>query len=305
MPGWRRVGRPLEGPPQRPWAASHAALPAASAIDDHGFDLYFSPRDRQGRGHVARARVAATRGELRVESIDDDPVLAPGALGTFDDSGTTVSWLTSHGDRDFLYYTGWTRGVSVPFYFYVGLAVSDDGGASFRRVSEAPVLERNDVDPLLTASPCVLVENGTWRMWYVSCVRWEVVDGQPRHWYHVRYAESTDGVRWSRDGTVCVDFQDGEYAISRPCVLKDGDVYRMWFSSRGHTYRLGYAESRDGIAWERSDVAADLEPADSGFDSEMIAYPFVFDLGGKRHMLYNGNGYGATGIGHAVREEAV
>jgi hypothetical protein len=32
----------------------------------------------------------------------------------------------------------------------------------------------------------------------------------------------------------------------------------------------------------------------------MIEYACVFDVGATRHMLYNGNGYGATGIGHAV-----
>jgi hypothetical protein len=33
----------------------------------------------------------------------------------------------------------------------------------------------------------------------------------------------------------------------------------------------------------------------------MQAYPVVFDHLGVRHMLYNGNGYGETGIGYAVR----
>jgi hypothetical protein len=32
----------------------------------------------------------------------------------------------------------------------------------------------------------------------------------------------------------------------------------------------------------------------------MQAYPFVFDEGGRRYMLYNGDGYGRTGIGLAV-----
>ena len=36
--------------------------------------------------------------------------------------------------------------------------------------AEAPILERSEVDPYLTASPCVLVENRLWRMWYVLAV---------------------------------------------------------------------------------------------------------------------------------------
>ena len=45
--------------------------------------------------------------------------------------------------------------------------------------------------------------------------------------------------------------------------------------------------------------------ASSGdWDSEMQAYPAVFDNDGRRYMLYNGNGYGRTGIGWAVETDA-
>jgi hypothetical protein len=37
----------------------------------------------------------------------------------------------------------------------------------------------------------------------------------------------------------------------------------------------------------------------------MIEYPFVFDHDGERYMLYNGNGYGKTGIGPAVLSKIV
>jgi hypothetical protein len=34
----------------------------------------------------------------------------------------------------------------------------------------------------------------------------------------------------------------------------------------------------------------------------MIEYPCVFDFRGARQMLYNGNAYGATGMGRATLE---
>ena len=46
-----------------------------------------------------------------------------------------------------------------------------------------------------------------------------------------------------------------------------------------------------------------LDVSPSGWDSEMVCYPHVFDHKGKRYMLYNGNGYGRTGFGLAVLEE--
>ncbi len=104
------------------------------------------------------------------------PVLGLGPIGAFDDSGVTSSSLVHWEGRSYLYYTGWSRGVTVPFYLFAGVAVSEDG-APFRRASPAPLLERTAVDPYLTASPWVLVDNGVWRMWYVSAVRWTVEDG--------------------------------------------------------------------------------------------------------------------------------
>jgi hypothetical protein len=245
--------------------------------------------------------VRARAGGLEIAAIDPVPVLAPGRIGAFDESGVTVSCVVPDGGRTLLYYTGWTRGESVPFYFYAGAAVSEDGGETFTRVSEAPILERNAVDPFLTASPCVLRDGGRWRMWYVSCVAWEERPDGPRHRYHLRYAESDDAIAWRRDGRVAVDFADAsEYALARPCVRREHGRYRMWFSARGAAYRLAYAESADGETWKRLPCAPLLGAETDGWDAEMSAYPWVVDAGGARHLLYNGNGYGRTGIGYAT-----
>jgi hypothetical protein len=299
---WRRRGLLLPAPLGAPFAESHAALPTpAPAVA--GWDLYVAARDDEGRSQVARLPLHEANGELMVGGPADGPALGLGQLGAFDDSGVTPSCVVDDGDRRLLYYSGWSRGVSVPFYFYVGLAASDDGGVTFRRVSPAPILERNDVDPFLTASPSVLVEGDSWRMWYVSATEWSVVDGEPRQRYHVRYAESRDGVHWRRDGRVCIDYRgDDEYAIARPCVVRDGDRYRMWFCARGATYRLGYAESDDGLSWERDDSAIELAGDPGEWEREMEAYPYVFATEGVLNLLYNGNGYGRSGVGWATLE---
>jgi hypothetical protein len=227
-------------------------------------------------------------------------VLGPGPLGSFDDAGVTSSCLVRSRGLTLLYYTGWSLGVSVPFYLQSGLAVSEDG-RRFRRVSTAPLLDRCDADPYLNASPWVIVEGRTWRMWYVSATEWVRRGTDVRHRYHIKYAESTDGFRWERRGRVCIDYRSArEYAFGRPCVIREGGIYRMWFSARGQAYRIGYAESRDGVTWRRDDAAGGLPPASSGWDAEMTTYPHVFRHQQRLHMLYNGNGYGATGIGLAL-----
>jgi hypothetical protein len=300
LPGvvWENRGLLLPAPLSAPWATSHAALPHAEALPDGRARLYFSSRDTRGRSQIGRAELdLATGAEPRV---GDEPLLGPGPLGAFDDNGVTTSCLVRDGDRQLLYYTGWSLGVTVPFYLSVGCAVSRDGGETFSRASRAPILDRTEVDPFLTASPWVLVEGDLWRMWYVSGAGWSLVEGSPQQRYHLKYAESRDGISWERNGVVCVDFRDEhEYAISRPCVVKDRDRYRMWFSARGDAYRVGYAESEDGIRWERKDELAGLESS-GDWDSEMQAYPAVFDHEGTRLLFYNGNGYGRTGIGWAA-----
>lgn len=280
------------------WLHSHAALPVVDQTES-GFRVYFSSRDERNRAHIG---FFETDPDLReVTRVSERPVIGPGPLGAFDDSGVTTSWIVNHDGKKYQYYSGWSRGVSVPFYFFVGLAISADGGETYERVSPSPILERNAIDPYLTASPCVLVENGRWRMWYVSGTAWEIKDERPRHRYHIKYAESSDGIEWRREGTVCIDYEsDDEYAISRPCVVRDGSLYRMWYASRGRSYRIGYAESKDGLKWTRMDQQSGIDVSDAGWDSEMLAYPYVFEHRGVYHMLYNGNDYGKTGIGLAV-----
>jgi hypothetical protein len=181
------------------------------------------------------------------------------------------------------------------------VAISENGGP-FERWSLAPLLERNAADPFLTASPFVLIGHGRWRMWYVSATEWRNTASGPRHHYHIRYAESSDGFLWHRDGRVAVDYDaEDEHAFARPWVVQDADQYRMWFAVRGERYRIAAAESEDGVTWTRRDTLG-LSPGEHAWESEMVEYPCVFDWNGRRYMLYNGNDYGRTGVGLAVFE---
>ena len=298
---WRKVGLVVPPPP---WAATHAQLPFA--VFGREERVYFSARDEQGRSRIGWADVDLDRPHRPPLAFAERPLLELGPLGAFDDNGVTGSCIVEHDGRLHLYYTGWSLGVTVPFTLAIGLAVSEDRGRNWARVSEGPVVGRDTSDPYLSASPWVRIEDGLWRMWYVSATAWRIEEGQPRHYYHIRYGESEDGIAWRRPGQVCIDFAPGEYAIARPCVVKDGGLYRMWYCSRGARYRIGYAESHDGLAWRRRDEHGGLAPSPEGWDSEMTAYPFVFDRGGARYMLYNGNHYGrhGTGLAALVEEDA-
>ena len=299
---WRKLG-PTLLPTARPaWMHSHAALPFAEPMQGSICRIYFSARDRLNRSHTGWVIIDLSE-PGRVLEISADPVLSPGSLGYFDDSGAMLAWICHQGDRRMLYYIGWNLGVTVPFRNAIGLAISD-GSEPFRRYSPGPIVDRTPFEPHFVGSCCVLPDSGLWRMWYLACVDWEMRNEKPHHRYHLRYAESTDGIAWRRTGAVAIGLRDSsEYAISRPSVVRDPDCWRMWYSHRGSHYLIGYAESPDGRAWTRHDDRAGIGLSPSGWDSEMIEYPHVFDQGGCRFMLYNGNGFGRTGFGLAMHEE--
>jgi hypothetical protein len=294
------------------WMVSHASVPVVDAINGRVLRIYFGTRDGSGHSHTSYFEVDAER-PSNILYAHDKPLLPLGKPGTFDDSGIMPSWIANHGNRKYLYYIGWNTEVTVPYRLAIGLALSNDGGKSFQKISEGPICDRSLDEPFFNTAPCVLTEGDRWQMWYVSCTGWELADEQLEPRYHVRYAESTDGISWKKTGQVCIDYDSDTGAIGRPCVYVEQGVYKMLYSYRGvrdyrtelsQSYRLGYAESADGLAWVRRDEEVGIERSESGWDSEMMEYCSLFQHQGQKYLFYNGNGFGKTGIGYAVQAES-
>jgi hypothetical protein len=286
---------------------THAQIPVADPLEGGIVRIYFGTRDEENRTSTGCVEVAAAE-PGRVLSVCQQPVLAPGPRGAFDDSGAMPSCVVSVGGRKLLYYIGWNRGVTVPYRTAIGLAVSNDGGKTFQRLFDGPVLDRNHLEPYFVTTPFVRVENGLWRMWYCGCTGWTIVDGRTEPRYRIHYAESSDGIVWRSANTVCIPYASADEANTRPCVVRDRGRYRMWYCFRGthgyrsageQAYRLGYAESPDGVRWQRMDHRAGLPCSPEGWDRDMIAYPFVYQHAGQWWLLYNGNGFGKSGFGYA------
>jgi hypothetical protein len=307
---WAKRGRIFHADGQFPWLAHHASVPVPDQIEDGRLRVYFGPRDAEGRTRVGFIEVDPEE-PSELLHIHERPALGLGKLGTFDDSGAMPCCTVDVGTEKYLYYIGWNRGVSVPYRNSIGLAVSTDGGVSFDRPYQGPIVDRSRTEPYFTTTPFVLRENGTWRMWYSSGTGWLEVHGRPEPLYEIKYGESADGLEWTRDGATCIAPRSPTEANTRPWVVRDGDAYRMWYcyrdsvdyrTNRRKGYRIGYAESRDGIEWTRKDEEAGITVSEEGWDSQMIEYPSVYDHLEARHLLYNGNGFGESGIGHAVLE---
>ncbi len=299
MANWKKLGLIITPRTDLWWMQTHAMIPTVEKLKGPLFKIYFSGRDKENRSHIGTTVIDMSQNGKIIE-FGKEPVLTLGALGCFDDNGVTPSCIVKENDLTFLYYIGWNKGATVRMHLYGGLAISTDNGKTFQRYSKAPIIERTRVNPYLNTAPFVIRDGNIWRMYYVSGTEWVHAD-LPR--YNIQYAESVDGLNWKREGKICIDFQDPEEnALARPCVVKDGDKYKMWFAHKGESYRLGYAESSDGVHWKRDDTQAGIDVSASGWDSEMIEYAHVFECNGIKYMLYNGNDYGKAGVGLAILE---
>jgi len=300
---WEKLGR-ITLPDIFYSTFEYCSVPVALYISGNVFRIFASTRDEFNRSLPFYFDLDLL--QLKTFNLSKVPLMELGELGTFDDNGVMPSHIIRvSSNRLLMYYIGWNTSTTVPFRNSIGIAYSDDNGLTFRRSFKGPVLDRTREEPHFTASCHVMLENNVYRLWYLSCVGWEMIDGRPRHKYHIKYAESLDAINFKRDGVVAIDFKNNEeYAISVPRVVFDNSIYKMWYSWRGDYYKIGYAESVDGIYWNRHDDEVGITTSGSGWDSDMICYPYIIDHEGKRYMLYNGNGYGKSGMGIAVLNQS-
>jgi hypothetical protein len=240
------------------------------------------------------------------------PVLELGKYGTFDEFGTNPVSVIRAGNEIRAYYAGWTRCESVPFNAAIGLAVSRDGGESFTRLGDGPVLSYTFDEPFLLGSPRIRNFSGLWQLFYVAGREWIVIDGKPEPVYKIRMASSEDGINWLKCGQDLIGDKLGPQECQAcPDVTYHNGKFHMFFSYRDvynykdgcGGYQIGYASSLDMLNWQRHDDLLDIRLSDSGWDSEMISYPHLFNLEGRTHMFYQGNGMGRDGFGLAVLED--
>lgn len=303
---WKKLGNLFCPDHNSPWMVSHAANPFPVFIDNDLLRVYFSSRDEKNRSYVTYVELDCTN-NFEVVKIANEPVITPGSPGLFDDSGASLGCIVVTPDKSMMfYYLGWNLKVTVPWQNSIGLAIGKNYGSLPVKARRAPIVDRNEIDPFSISYPFVLLEDGKFKMWYGSNLEWGSNQTDMNH--VIKYAESNDGVNWERKGIISLHHKyENEYAISKPFIAKINNRYLAWYSFRGHgptpTYRIGYAESLDGMAWERKDEHAGITVSENGWDSEMICYPSLFTYQDKYHMLYNGNGYGKTGFGLAVENK--
>lgn len=313
---WKKLGRvfnPLDVE-NRSWLKEFAQAPSV-LIFDKFIRVYFScrpPRAKNGQYVSYSAYIDLNRQNLKdIINICGKPVLDLGEFGTFDEFGTYPISVIRNGDKILAYYGGWTRCESVPFNVAIGMAVSNDEGETFTKVGNGPVLSYSVDEPFVISGPKVRIFNDNWYLWYIAGKKWMLDNGRPEPVYKIRMAVSNDGINWIKNNKDLIEnkIEENE-AQASPDVFFYKGLYHMFFCYRysfnyrckENGYRIGYAFSEDMIHWIRDDTQTSINISEKGWDSEMVAYPHVFELDGNIYMLYLGNDVGRYGFGLAQLE---
>jgi hypothetical protein len=299
---WRKHGQVYAAPPLHEKLLSHAANPLAVPLAGAVYRVYFSGRDAAQRSSVGYLDLNVESGV--VEYVHDRPVFEHGPADSFYSHGVSIGNCYEQGGRRYILFMGWQCPPGEHWRGEVGrLVVAGEGVLQLDPAQ--PYMRLDSDDPVSLSYPWVMGDAATgYRMWYGSTRSWDTGHGEMLH--VINGAVSRDGEQWHKSG-LAVPFELGRaQAFSRPSVIGGPQSgYHMWFSYRGApgvSYRIGYACSADGEHWQLALDKAGIEPSQSGWDAEMIEYPFVFQHRGKWLMLYNGNDYGRTGFGMAFGE---
>lgn len=303
---WKKMGFLFKPDASIDWMQSHAQTPTVLVLYDR-FRIFFATRNNEGKSQIAVLDVDKANPQ-KIIALHKQPALSFGKPGTFDSDGVMPSSVLTNNNQLWMYYTGWNQRITVPYHNATGLAVSDDNGLSFHRLSDGPIMDRTYSEPYIAVTPYVIHEQGIWKMWYTSGIKWELVDSKYEPIYVIKYATSFNGIDWNRTPNLVIQQSYNNEVFSRPTILKKNNTYHLWFCYRGccdyrdgkHAYQIGYAQSIDGINWIRRDADAGIYLSQDDWDSTMLCYPYVFSDELNHYMIYNGNGFGASGIGYAL-----
>ena len=286
------------------WSKTHTMLPTPVILNTDTIRVFYTTRDSNQQSRISFIDI--DKHSQTIKYIHQSPILPLGDLGTFDDRGHTSSQLLKVDNKYLFYINGYNTANTARYRVGIGYAESDDL-INFKKPFDGPIIDRSIFSPCGAATPFVIREAGIYRMWYTSFLKWELINGIPEPYYCLKYAESEDLFNWKFEMRPAIDLIENEGGIVRPSVVKFDHKYHMFFSVRKNTnyrvgnknsYRIGYAVSKDGIAWERE--RTNINIPDFGWDSEMMAYPYVLVVDDHLQMFYNGNGFGQSGFGLLV-----
>ena len=199
-----------------------------------------------------------------------------------------------------MWYTGQARG-----YSFIGYAESDDGLNFYRPLNEPVLISERAWEGFSVMNPCVLYENGIYRMWYAA--------GETYEPNVLAYAESTDGINWTKSKINPIFTCDKENVYEQDrvggCqVVKTEDMgYLMFYIGYENIDKaqICVARSANGITgWEKFDGNPIVSPDEGMWDGDACYKPsFLWNEEENKWMLwYNGRNKLDEFIGYVYKE---
>jgi len=202
-----------------------------------------------------------------------NPVLSPSADSWDNKSVTVPTVIYDNGKLKM-----WYHGISSDNASGFGLAESDDG-ITWQKKSASPLLvpeNESGVTQISIEEP-VVIKNNIYHMWYCS------TDADQK--YHIHYATSADGINWQKyPGYVLSGSESWESrGVTNPFVIYKDGQYWMWYQAWGSgNWKIGFAQSTDGIHWQKYPGNPLILPESLGVDGN----PGVIFMNNKFYLWY-------------------
>lgn len=272
-------------------------LPVVDSDEEH-YIIYYSSRIGESENISVPRIILINKKDFSI--VDYSKVNIPlGKPGSFDSHGIMPSSIVTLKDgTKYLYYVGWSKRIDVPYWNSTGLAISEDGGLTWEKYSEGPVLSSCGNEPNWIGT--VDVQFHEWlqqkEMYYSSC-KWENINGKLEPIYSIKRSISSFedwGMNAEENEILKLKGEEGGIAAFRP--FKD----KFFYSKRNKLdYRTNIKNSYKIYSIdENGNEQLELEP--SG-DENMAAYPYIVETEDKYLMFYNGHDFGKGGISLAEK----
>ncbi len=212
---------------------------------------------------------------VRIEMDKQGLVLDRGTAGEYDDTHVVSPSVIFHDNEYKMWYAGYDGARYRILYANSTDAVNWN---KHGLVLSTGAIGSSDYYHVL--DPSVIFHDNEYKMWY---------SGLGDTWT-ILYANSTDGINWVKQG-ISIDLgsigDNDEISVVRSSVMYDGE-YKMWYSGLGDTWTILYANSTDGINWDKlgspvlsNNIAGDM-------DTFHTLYPTVAKMPDGYGMWYAG-----------------
>ena len=219
-----------------------------------------------------------SRDGISWETNLNQPVLSPGAPGTWDSWSVQSGAVIYENEIYKLYYFGYADPYGG---WHIGLATSTDG-INWEKY-RSPILYGQSGMEYQIAVSSVVKDDDVYYLYYT-------IRNQPE--YKIGLATSTDGVNWSRyEGNPILRNTEPweDNGIYEASIIIENGQFKMMYMNTSST-AFGAAYSSDGIHWIKSNSNPFFtkENTSNNWAADRIAYPNLIKLETESRIYYSG-----------------